>query len=284
MSNAISVVQTDSVIVSLMRASTALVEAKTIQHTMQIVSLAAAAEIWAKRQQLGAEAEGIAFSIKVEALRSLGEMLKAAPKATGSAGRGRPKIGGYKSEPPKSAATLADLGLDKRTSVIAQKLAELPDAAFEQVREGNETISKALAKAKADKDAQAGKVAAKPQAEAKPEPLHHSTRLTKKELAEVQAEAMGGTELVEDHERLEIENRHQAETIKALSATDKDKQIEELLQRVYGLEGRNRQLMASEKAAVDKLQYMTDLVHKLRKIFGVDTHKEIIAAAQAMVA
>jgi len=165
MSNAISVVQTDSVIVSLMRASTALVEAKTIQHTMQIVSLAAAAEIWAKRQQLGAEAEGIAFSIKVEALRSLGGMLKATPRS-----KARFHEGNKKEPSSNSAETLADLGIDKRTSAIAQKLAELPDAAFEQVREGNETISKALAKAKADKDAQAGKpqVKAKPKAEAKP--------------------------------------------------------------------------------------------------------------------
>jgi len=173
MSNAISVVQTDSVIVSLMRASTALVEAKTIQHTMQIVSLAAAAEIWAKRQQLGAEAEGIAFSIKVEALRSLGGMLKATPRSKGVRGqlKGRNSSGGTDLYRQKNQAeTLAELRIDKRTSVIAQKLAELPDAAFEQVREGNETISKALAKAKADKDAQAGKpqVKAKPKAEAKP--------------------------------------------------------------------------------------------------------------------
>lgn len=49
--------------------------------------------------------------------------------------------------------TLAELGIDNRTSAVAQKLAELPEAAFEQVREGNETVAKALAKVKVEKQA-----------------------------------------------------------------------------------------------------------------------------------
>lgn len=162
MSN-ITTVQTDSVIVSLMRASTALTEAKTIQHTKQLIDLASAAEIWAKRQQLGDEAVGIAISIKVEALRNLGVILQGAEKATGRAGPGRGKAGTKSGPAFTKAPTLAELGLTKKESAVAQKLAELPDAAFEQVREGNETMSKALSKAKADKDAKAKKpVAAKP--------------------------------------------------------------------------------------------------------------------------
>lgn len=45
------------------------------------------------------------------------------PKNLGAAGGGRDSFGGTKMEPPNGVPTLADLGLDKKTSSIAQKLA-----------------------------------------------------------------------------------------------------------------------------------------------------------------
>ena len=72
MTSHLATVQSDAVVVSLMRASTALAEAKTIQQTKKIMDVAAAAEIYARRQHLGDEAEALAVSIKVEALRKLG--------------------------------------------------------------------------------------------------------------------------------------------------------------------------------------------------------------------
>ena len=134
-----NIIQHDPVILRLMDASKALTEAKSIQHTKSIVDVAAAAEIYAKRQQLGEDAVGIAHSIKIEALRKLGEMLKDAPKNTGAAGIGTSAV-------PKEnrTPTLADLGLDKKTSSIAQKLAELPDDAFEQVKDGHQTVANAI--------------------------------------------------------------------------------------------------------------------------------------------
>jgi len=83
----------------------------------------AAAKARARRQQLGEEAEGIAYSIKVEALRSLGGMLKAAPKNTGAKGIG--KSAGTK---VNRTPTLEDIGIAKRTSAIAQKLRSGPVA------------------------------------------------------------------------------------------------------------------------------------------------------------
>jgi len=153
MSN-ITTIQSDSVIVSLTRASAALMEAKTIQHTKKIVDVAAAAEIYVRRQNLGVEAEKLAASVKVEALRKLGEMLKAAPKNTGVVDRSKKGMTRGDKGVPRvdEPETLAELGIDKRTSAVAQKLAELPEAAFAQVREGNETMAKALAKAKAVKE------------------------------------------------------------------------------------------------------------------------------------
>ena len=142
MKNELSVVaQNDSVIISLQRASTALAEAKTIQHTKKIIDVSAAAEIYAKRQHLGEAAVAMATSIKVEALRKLGEMLNATPKATGGDAQ-RTRF----QKSTESPETLAELGIDKKTSSVAQALANLSDAAFEEVREGNETVSKAIAK------------------------------------------------------------------------------------------------------------------------------------------
>jgi len=86
----------------------------------------AAAKARARRQQLGEEAEGIAFSIKVEALRKLGEMLKAAPKNKGA--KGSAVTNRYRAQVKDETPTLSDLGIDKRTSAIAQKLRSGPVA------------------------------------------------------------------------------------------------------------------------------------------------------------
>lgn len=135
-----ALVHHDPVIMRLIQAGTALTEAKTIQQTKLILDVAAAAEIYAKRQKLGDDAEGIAHSIKIDALRQLGEMLKNTPKNEGAKGIGKSAV-------PKEnrTPTLKDLNLDKKTSAVAQKLAELPDKAFEQVRDGHETVAKAIA-------------------------------------------------------------------------------------------------------------------------------------------
>jgi len=50
----------------------------------------------------------------VGALTRLGEMLKAAPKATGGEHGGKPRIDGSRVEPSNPTPTLADLGIDKR--------------------------------------------------------------------------------------------------------------------------------------------------------------------------
>jgi len=51
----------------------------------------------------------------------MGEFLKQMPKATGTAGMGRPKIGGAEAEPPKSPAlTLASIGITKKQSSTAR--------------------------------------------------------------------------------------------------------------------------------------------------------------------
>jgi len=125
---------TDGVIVKLDTARQALVEAKTLQETKVILDMAAAAEIYAKRQKLGEEAIFYATDIKIEALRQLGNMLKETPRNKGADGM---TITGTKREPVMDTTpTLQDLGIDKKTSSIAQKVAELSEEQIEKVKKG----------------------------------------------------------------------------------------------------------------------------------------------------
>jgi len=134
----------DGVIQRLQAASTALAEAKTIQDTKKVLDVATAAEIYAKRQQLSQDSIDYAHDIKIEALAQLGRMLKDTPKAKGGEHGGKARIDGTRSEPSNPTPTLADLGLDKKTSSIAQKLAALPAEQFEQVKAGTASIAQAI--------------------------------------------------------------------------------------------------------------------------------------------
>jgi hypothetical protein len=132
----------DLVIVKLDCAKQALGEAKTIQQTKKILDIACAAEIYAKRQQLSEDAITYAGAIKIEALRQLGGLLKETPKNKGLKGS---IVTGSKQEPVRDhTPTLAALGLDKKVSMIAQQLADLPQALFERVREGATSRTQAL--------------------------------------------------------------------------------------------------------------------------------------------
>lgn len=130
----------DLVIAKLDTARLALREAKTMQEAKRIADVAEAARIYAKRQELGEEAIGYALSIKIEALRRLGEMLQATERNRGALRRG-PAI---PERNDGAMPTLKELGLKPKTSMIAQKLAELPEKQFKQVREGTSTIAKAI--------------------------------------------------------------------------------------------------------------------------------------------
>lgn len=130
----------DGVIAKLNTALHALAEAKTLQDVKRISDLARAAEVYAKQQKLGDEAIGYAHSIKIEALRRLGEMLKDAPKAKGGLPYQERSTGSLVAP----VETLAESGIDKKTSAIAQKLAALPAEQFQLVREGASTITKAI--------------------------------------------------------------------------------------------------------------------------------------------
>lgn len=256
MSNAIAIaVQQDAVVISMQRASTALAEAKTMQQTKKILDVAAAAEIYAKRQQLGKENISIAHAIKLDALRKLGEMLKVAPKNEGAKGLSGGGTRGSKKEPRvNDALTLAELGLDKKTSSIAQKLAELPQEAFEQVREGHETIAKAIAAVKADKDEKSGKKPADPEPTQAPE-RKESVFVEASELEALKAEnealRESSAEIGKNAQEAIDDNNSMAEIFESddrlVAAMAKIKQLTEL---VRVLEERNLGMLNKEAAAV----------------------------------
>lgn len=131
---------TDLVIARLGSALAALGEAKTIQDTKAILDVATAAEIYAKRQKMSDESIAFAHDVKTEALRQLGEYLAAAPKSTGAAGIGTSAVPDRNHTP-----TLAEQGIDKKTSMTAQRLAALPPEKFQAVKAGKVSIAKATA-------------------------------------------------------------------------------------------------------------------------------------------
>lgn len=138
------VIRRDAVLARLEVARGALAKAKDLQTVKKIADMAAAAKVYAQQQKLGDDAIGYAHAVKYEALRRLGELLAVMEKAKGTRGQGRPRIGGPEREPPISAPTLAELGLDKKVSAAAQQLAMLPADLFARVKANEASVAEVL--------------------------------------------------------------------------------------------------------------------------------------------
>jgi phage N-6-adenine-methyltransferase len=127
------------------RGSQLLAEANTIQKAKDLKDLALTAADWARRKGIGEEAVQYARSYALDAERKMGQMLIEAPKAKGTRERiERTEHGGYKVKPPSndSPPTLRDIGLTKRDSSQAQKLARLPEEKFQEVKAGTLKLHK----------------------------------------------------------------------------------------------------------------------------------------------
>jgi len=123
----------DRVVQILLDSSRLLQQATTVHQAKLIADIAAAQQVYAKRQQLGEEVEAYAYALKTDALSRLGEILRDMPRSEGTRLAGRVKgsnsgVGGTKTERPTDAPTLAELGIDRKTAAVAQQLAALaPD-------------------------------------------------------------------------------------------------------------------------------------------------------------
>jgi N6-adenosine-specific RNA methylase IME4 len=130
----------DRVIQRLSQAEKALAYAVTVDQVKLVMDVSAAQEVFAKRQQLGEEVIGQAYAIKTRALAKLGELLKDLDKAKG--GTPYKKSTGATQVPVEP--TLADLGITKKVSSVAQQLAALPAATREAIAQRETTIPRVL--------------------------------------------------------------------------------------------------------------------------------------------
>jgi len=148
------------------RGSQLLAEANTIQKAKDLKDLALTAADWARRKGMGEEAVQYARSYALDAERKMGQMLIEAPKAKGAkgnpGGRGAPIVRsqGVTTQPP----TLHALGLTKRDSSQAQKLARLPEEKFQAVKAGTMRLHKV------DKPHVSSRLRARPARPDRPEP------------------------------------------------------------------------------------------------------------------
>jgi hypothetical protein len=114
-----------------------ITQAKTVAEVKDIRDKAIAMAVYAlqaKNIELKAEAE----VIRLYAERRLGQMMQEQKNTvglnTGTAGKGRPKIGGVSETPPKKddRLTLAAAGIDKNLAKAARKKAAKSEAEFEE--------------------------------------------------------------------------------------------------------------------------------------------------------
>lgn len=146
-------VLTDRVVRRLLDAEKALAFAVGVDQVKLVMDVAAAQEVFAKRQKLGEEVIGYAHAIKFRALAKLGKLQEAMPKAKGSRGqaRGRDISGGIVIAPPeKDTPSLDDLGVDKKTAAIARQLAALPPNLREAIAQRETTLAKVRRERKAE--------------------------------------------------------------------------------------------------------------------------------------
>lgn len=136
----------------------ALAEARRTDDVLSVRDAAERMSLYAK-QAKDKSLEADATEIRLRAERRLGELITEQKRTVGlnrgTAGAGRPKLGGSKKVPPKDATpTLAEAGIDKKLSSRAQRLAALPEKRFEEVvtearervPQQSERMSSALAK------------------------------------------------------------------------------------------------------------------------------------------
>jgi hypothetical protein len=117
-----------------------IVEANTTDQVKSILAKAAGLAA-AARTALSREIEADAKVLKLEAERKLGQLM-AAQKGevglnTGTAGKGRPKLGGLPDNPPKTddRPTLAEAGINKNLAHRARTAAAMSEVEFEKAKQ-----------------------------------------------------------------------------------------------------------------------------------------------------
>jgi len=127
----------------------AIAECKMVDEVKKFVDVAEATRAYAK-QAKNKQLEVDAAEIRFRAERRLGELLKLQKEKGGGLNvgrrgqlRGKDSSGGAKAEPPEDPTpTLAELGIDKKLSSRAQKIAAVKEDVFEsEIAQWRERVS-----------------------------------------------------------------------------------------------------------------------------------------------
>lgn len=119
----------DSALAKLDVAYVALAECKTAMEAKQIGDVAEAARVYMARTNASVDMVNRAAEIRTLAQRQMGEFLKTTPKATGDLKRGTVVVTTDRGDAPM---TLAEMGISKDESSSAQRLADIPEAEFQE--------------------------------------------------------------------------------------------------------------------------------------------------------
>lgn len=121
----------------------ALAEAHRVDEVKDVRDKAAAMELYA-RQSKDTQMMQMAAEIKIRAERRLGEMIREQKETVGlnTGGWGSRESCGSSREPQDKKPTLAEVGIDKKLSSRAQKLAAIPEEHFETaIATARETVT-----------------------------------------------------------------------------------------------------------------------------------------------
>lgn len=116
------------------------------------------------------------------------------------------------------------------------------------------------------------------------QPAKPALAIVKQEEPEDDHHGLTDDELIAEMRETQEENAQLQERVELMAKDDKAAEINKLLTRIAGLEGRLKQQAMQIKTATDGEKYHASVIHKLRKLLGVETHKEIIASVTELVA
>ncbi len=130
---------------TLDKIESAIALASRPEEINNVLALMDAAVAYAKRfYKDQADVIQRAKSLRLQAERRLGEILRDMPKSVGAMGSGSNQHE-VRLHTETAPLTLAEIGIDKRTSSRAQKLAALPEKTFAAVASGDMPVAKAIA-------------------------------------------------------------------------------------------------------------------------------------------
>ncbi len=110
---------------------TAIAECERVDEVKEIRDKSLALQTYFKLSK-NYTAERQAIKVRIRAERRAGQLLKESDRATGQETGGKKSLGGRRERPPNQPKTLKEQGITKDESSRFQKLAEVPEALFEE--------------------------------------------------------------------------------------------------------------------------------------------------------